>query len=261
MTVGAMVLIPSAAGARLGQGQARQASVRASLRLSHRMAALHRYARPRGPDAPPLSERIVKAFADIVDAPGGLLLVSDGGRGLGVAAMHGTGPARTRPPDELGRRHEFLERGSKRAAGSSSSKGCVTAGPMRPTGAAGAATGCSTTLRSGPASPCSTTSGWSASCVLAAPELPAPARLGGFRPAAHGRQPGGELACRSARPGGAEPSAAFRGIQSPLRLHPARHQESGQPVVACSPATPSATPTIPSSAPTWSRRCARRSAR
>ena len=27
-----------------------------------------------GPDAPPLSERIVKAFADIVDAPGGLLL-------------------------------------------------------------------------------------------------------------------------------------------------------------------------------------------
>jgi len=38
-----------------------------------------------GPDAPPLSERIVKAFADIVDAPGGLLLVSDGGRGLAVA--------------------------------------------------------------------------------------------------------------------------------------------------------------------------------
>ena len=33
-----------------------------------------------------LSERIVKAFADIVDAPGGLLLVSDGGRGLAVAA-------------------------------------------------------------------------------------------------------------------------------------------------------------------------------
>jgi putative PEP-CTERM system histidine kinase len=38
-----------------------------------------------GPDAPPLTERIVKAFADIVDAPGGLLLVSDGGRGLAVA--------------------------------------------------------------------------------------------------------------------------------------------------------------------------------
>src|SRR6185436_20905446 len=39
-----------------------------------------------GTDAPPLSERIVKAFADIVDAPGGLLLVSDGGRGITLAA-------------------------------------------------------------------------------------------------------------------------------------------------------------------------------
>ena len=39
-----------------------------------------------GPDAPPLGERIVKAFADIVDAPGGLLLVNDGGRALAVAA-------------------------------------------------------------------------------------------------------------------------------------------------------------------------------
>jgi putative PEP-CTERM system histidine kinase len=39
-----------------------------------------------GPDAPPLGERIVKAFADIVDAPGGLLLVSDGGKSVAVAA-------------------------------------------------------------------------------------------------------------------------------------------------------------------------------
>jgi putative PEP-CTERM system histidine kinase len=31
-----------------------------------------------GTDAPPLSERIVKAFADIVDAPGGILLTNDG---------------------------------------------------------------------------------------------------------------------------------------------------------------------------------------
>ena len=30
-----------------------------------------------GPDAPPLGERLVKAFADIVDSPGGLLLVAD----------------------------------------------------------------------------------------------------------------------------------------------------------------------------------------
>ena len=32
-----------------------------------------------GADAPPLGERIVKAFADVVDAPGGLLLVGDSG--------------------------------------------------------------------------------------------------------------------------------------------------------------------------------------
>ena len=38
-----------------------------------------------GPDAPPLGERIVKAFADIVDSPGGLLLVSDE-VGLAVAS-------------------------------------------------------------------------------------------------------------------------------------------------------------------------------
>jgi len=39
-----------------------------------------------GRDAPPLGERIIKAFADIVEAPGGLLLVSDGGSAIGVAA-------------------------------------------------------------------------------------------------------------------------------------------------------------------------------
>ena len=39
-----------------------------------------------GRDAPPLAERIVKAFADIVEAPGGLLLVSEGGNAATVAA-------------------------------------------------------------------------------------------------------------------------------------------------------------------------------
>jgi putative PEP-CTERM system histidine kinase len=38
-----------------------------------------------GFDGDALSERVVKAFADVVDAPGGLLLVSDGRRGLDVA--------------------------------------------------------------------------------------------------------------------------------------------------------------------------------
>ena len=52
-----------------------------------------------GADAPPLSERIVKAFADVIDAPGGLLLVADGGA-LAVAAgwnWPGTSP----PPMSL----------------------------------------------------------------------------------------------------------------------------------------------------------------
>ena len=39
-----------------------------------------------GRDALPLGERIVKAFADIVEAPGGLLLISDAGTAVGVAA-------------------------------------------------------------------------------------------------------------------------------------------------------------------------------
>ncbi|HEX8842527.1 MAG TPA: XrtA/PEP-CTERM system histidine kinase PrsK, partial [Sphingomicrobium sp.] len=39
-----------------------------------------------GPDAAPLGERIIKAFADIVDSPGGLLLVGTGGSALDVAA-------------------------------------------------------------------------------------------------------------------------------------------------------------------------------
>src|SRR6185369_9992284 len=39
-----------------------------------------------GPTAAPLGERIAKAFADIVDSPGGLLLVSEGDSTLDVAA-------------------------------------------------------------------------------------------------------------------------------------------------------------------------------
>jgi putative PEP-CTERM system histidine kinase len=39
-----------------------------------------------GPDAPPLGQRIIKAFADIADAPGGLLLVNDDGAALAIAS-------------------------------------------------------------------------------------------------------------------------------------------------------------------------------
>ena len=85
MTVAAMVLIPSA--------RARSwAKVKLAKHLfEHRYDYRTEWLRftetlgRAGPDAPPLSERIVKAFADIADAPGGLLLVSDGGRGLAVA--------------------------------------------------------------------------------------------------------------------------------------------------------------------------------
>ena len=50
-----------------------------------------------GTDAPPLGERVIKAFADIVDAPGGLLLVTDGGgatRDRGVVELARPQPAR-----------------------------------------------------------------------------------------------------------------------------------------------------------------------
>ena len=85
MTVGAMVLIPSARAR--GWAKVKLAKHLFEHRYDYRTEWL-RFTETlgrAGPDAPPLSERIVKAFADIADAPGGLLLVSDGGRGLAVA--------------------------------------------------------------------------------------------------------------------------------------------------------------------------------
>jgi len=94
MTVCAMVLIPSA-----------RARSWVKLKLAKHLFE-HRYdyrtewlrftetLGRTGHDAPPLGDRIIKAFADIVDAPGGLLLVSDGGRGLAITANDwpGNGP-------------------------------------------------------------------------------------------------------------------------------------------------------------------------
>jgi putative PEP-CTERM system histidine kinase len=85
MTVGAMVIIPSARAR--GWVKIKLAKHLFEHRYDYRTEWL-RFTETlgrAGPDAPPLSERIVKAFADIVDAPGGLLLVGDGGRGLSVA--------------------------------------------------------------------------------------------------------------------------------------------------------------------------------
>ena len=51
-----------------------------------------------GPESPPLGQRVIKAFADILDAPGGILLVADEGGGIEPAAAwnwHGSpAPAR-----------------------------------------------------------------------------------------------------------------------------------------------------------------------
>ena len=59
-----------------------------------------------GPKAAPLSERIIKAFADIIDAPGGLLLASDGGGEL-VRAAEWNWPASKSPNTEPGEINEF----------------------------------------------------------------------------------------------------------------------------------------------------------
>ena len=86
MTVAAMVLIPSARAR--GWVKLKLAKHLFEHRYDYRAEWLRFTATLglAGPDAPPLSERIVRAFADIVDAPGGLLLVSDGGRGITLAA-------------------------------------------------------------------------------------------------------------------------------------------------------------------------------
>ena len=56
-------------------------------------------------DAPPLAERIVKAFADVLDSPGGLLLVCDGAGAPGIASSwNWTG---ANPPDQQDGSAEF----------------------------------------------------------------------------------------------------------------------------------------------------------
>nr|WP_294847763.1 XrtA/PEP-CTERM system histidine kinase PrsK [uncultured Sphingomonas sp.] len=77
MTVSAMVLIPS----RRARGWAKVKIAKHLFehRYDYRTEWL-RFTRTlgaSGPDAPPLGQRIIKAFADIVDAPGGVLLVAD----------------------------------------------------------------------------------------------------------------------------------------------------------------------------------------
>src|SRR6478672_64536 len=85
MTVGAMVVIPSARAR--GWLKVKVAKHLFEHRYDYRGEWL-RFTDTlgrSGPDSGALPERIVKAFADVVDAPGGLLLVSDGRRGLDIA--------------------------------------------------------------------------------------------------------------------------------------------------------------------------------
>jgi putative PEP-CTERM system histidine kinase len=93
MTIGAMVLIPSARAR--GWVKVKLAKHLFEHRYDYRTEWL-RFTETlgrAGPDTPPLSERVVRAFVDILDAPGGLLLISDGGRGLTVAdASSWSGP-------------------------------------------------------------------------------------------------------------------------------------------------------------------------
>src|SRR5205085_4553034 len=59
-----------------------------------------------GADAAPLGERIVKGFADILDAPGGLLIVHEGSRSLAVGATWNW-PAAVLPADQLQEAQSF----------------------------------------------------------------------------------------------------------------------------------------------------------
>ncbi|HVI05725.1 MAG TPA: XrtA/PEP-CTERM system histidine kinase PrsK, partial [Sphingomicrobium sp.] len=106
MTVAAMVLIPSSRAR--GWVKLKLAKHLFEHRYDYRTEWL-RFTETlgrAGADAPPLSERIVKGFADIVDAPGGLLLVSDNGRELAIAASSDW-PGHSPGPDALGNAAEF----------------------------------------------------------------------------------------------------------------------------------------------------------
>ena len=86
MTVGAMVVLPS--GRARGWLKVKVAKHLFEHRYDYRAEWL-RFTETlgrSGDDEAPLSERIVKAFADISDAPGGLLLVGEAGGTLTVAA-------------------------------------------------------------------------------------------------------------------------------------------------------------------------------
>ena len=94
MTIGAMVVLPSARAR--GWFKVKLATHLFEHRYDYRSEWL-RFADTlgrSGPDAPALGKRIVKAFAEMVEAPGGLLVVGDGGAQPIIAAeWNWPGPA------------------------------------------------------------------------------------------------------------------------------------------------------------------------
>ena len=172
-----------AVAARLGAGDARQAFVRAPLRLSRRMAALHRHARAR-PRAPRRSRSASSRRSPTsTDSPAGLLLVRDGD-GLGAGARGGTGTA-TAPASADARAGRAISserphprprrgpRGSRQPA-KPRSRAALDAGSPTP-GLAVPLVHLDRLVGRGPA--------------RAAADRPR-ARLGGFRPVPHRRPPG-----------------------------------------------------------------------
>jgi putative PEP-CTERM system histidine kinase len=86
MTVGAMVLLPSSRAR--GWAKVKIAKHLFEHRYDYRTEWL-RFTETigaTGPDAPPLGQRVIKGFADILDAPGGLLLIADDNGSIEPAA-------------------------------------------------------------------------------------------------------------------------------------------------------------------------------
>jgi putative PEP-CTERM system histidine kinase len=105
-TVGAMVLLPSPSARSW-------AKVKLAKHLfEHRYDYRTEWLRftdtlgRTGFDAPPLGERVIKAFADILDAPGGLLLVKDPAGSIAAAASWGW-PSRNPTAAELETSREY----------------------------------------------------------------------------------------------------------------------------------------------------------
>jgi putative PEP-CTERM system histidine kinase len=106
MTVGAMILIPSARAR--GWFKVKLAKHLFEHRYDYRTEWL-RFTETlgrAGPDAPPLTERIVTAFADIVDASGGLLLAGNEAKGMDVADASNW-PGKSPPAEALGHSAQF----------------------------------------------------------------------------------------------------------------------------------------------------------